>query len=81
MESQMLAIIKTNIIHILSGVDLFILHYLMCYIYPKGKSAQFTHCCFFQFSIKRMSLLKEAQPGKWDILDKETNRAKLSNTA
>jgi len=50
MESQMLAIIKTNIIHILSGANLFILHYLMCYIYPKGKSAQFTHCCFFQFN-------------------------------
>lgn len=50
MESQMLAIIKTNIIHILSGVDLLMLHYLMCYIYPKGKSAQFRHRCFFQFS-------------------------------
>lgn len=85
MESQMLAITETNIIHILSSSDLFTLHKanLICYTYPKGKNTLFTccHCCSPFSTHKKDAPLRAAQTGKWDILDKETNQAKLSNIA
>lgn len=44
MESQMLAIIETNIIHILSTTELFTLRKanFICSTYPKGKNTLFS---------------------------------------
>lgn len=46
MEGQMLAIIETNIIHILSSADLFMVHKanLICYTHAKGKNTLFAYC-------------------------------------